>query len=129
MIALKIGTTSWRYATALAADEVEFRGQWIYAPDGFNSLMVWDAGLNNARAMTQAEIDAIPAQRKAMRDAQEPDLVALRDQVTQAVADINAFLAIANPNNAQLAAEVKSIDQRQRAIIKALGRLAIKIIG
>ena len=49
----------------------------------------------------------------------------LKAQATQAVADINTFLAIASPSNAQVVAEVKKIDQRQRAIIRALARLVV----
>lgn len=81
MIALKIGTTSWRQATALAADEVEFTGTWVYAPNSLISLMVWDAGLNNARPMTQPEIDALPAQQLA---AAHPALVAQLSSATAA---------------------------------------------
>ena len=63
MIALKVGTTSWRAAESLAGGEVEFVGEWITAPDGFTPYMVWDAGLNNCRAMTAGEIAALPGQR------------------------------------------------------------------
>jgi hypothetical protein len=82
----------------------------------------------DAAAAVIAGFDWSAAADAAYRDAQEPDLATLRDQATQAVADISTFLAIASPSNAQLAAEVKAIDQRQRAIIKALARLAVRTL-
>lgn len=70
MIAIKIGTTSWRTTNALAADEVQFTGVFIYGPDGATPHMVWDAGLGNVRAMTAPEIAALPGQ-KATAAAQQ----------------------------------------------------------
>lgn len=55
MIAVTIGTTSWRATASLAAGEVEYNGEILYASDGVTPLMVWDAGLNNMRVMTSAE--------------------------------------------------------------------------
>ena len=62
----------------------------------------------------------------AQEEAKEPDMKTLRDQAIQAVADINVFLAIGNPTNAQVLAEVRAIDQRQRGIIKALARTIVR---
>lgn len=62
----------------------------------------------------------------AYADSKEPDLSAIRDQAAQAVADINTYLTIADTATAaQVRAEVKAMDQRQRAIIKALARLVL----
>lgn len=119
--AVTIGTASWRASESIGAGEVEYPG--IPGPN-----MIWDAGLGNIRPMTQPEIDAIPAQLKAAREASEPDLVAMRDAAAQAVADINTYLAIASPTNAQVMAELRANDQRQRAIIKALVRLTSRIV-
>lgn len=90
----------------------------------------------NLQAAAQATINAFDwsdaatsAWRQARNDTDEPDLATLRDQATQAVADINTFLAIANPSNAQIVSEVKAIDVRQRGIIKALGRLAVRALS
>jgi hypothetical protein len=58
MIAIKIGTTSFRQTATLAADEVQFTGTYVFEADGVTSAMIWDAGLNNVRAATQAERDA-----------------------------------------------------------------------
>lgn len=63
MIAITIGTTSWRSATSLAAGEVAYNGAFVYDADGLTPLMVWDAGIGNVRAMTAQEIAALPAQR------------------------------------------------------------------
>lgn len=62
MIAVTVGTISWRTTEVLAANEVAFVGTWVYAADGITSLMVWDAGLNNVRAMTAPEVAALPGQ-------------------------------------------------------------------
>jgi hypothetical protein len=62
--------------------------------------------------------------------SQESDLATLRDQAVQAVLDINAYLLTADvATNVQVRAEVKAIDQRQRVIIKALGRLLQMVWG
>ena len=53
MIAVKVGTTSWRTTDQLAADEVEFTGEFLYADDGYTPLMVWDG--DNIRQMTAQE--------------------------------------------------------------------------
>ncbi len=55
MIAIKIGTTSWRATETLAADEVEFAGQFVYEDDGLTPAMVWDTALNNVRPRTESE--------------------------------------------------------------------------
>ena len=71
MIAIKIGTTSWRQASTLAADEVEFTGQYLYEADGFTSAMVWDAGINNVRARNAAETLAAAKTKRIEADRQE----------------------------------------------------------
>lgn len=79
------------------------------------------------RAAAQSVVDGFDwsqAAQDAWEDAQEADLAALRDQAAQAIADITTYLAGADSASAaQVRAEVKAIDQRQRAIIKALLRL------
>lgn len=69
MIAVTLGTTSWRQTDRLAANEVEFTGAWLTDTDGLTPLMVWDAGLGNVRAMTAGELSARPAQRLAAAQA------------------------------------------------------------
>jgi hypothetical protein len=130
MIQVKIGTTSWKSCPDGVADPgyVTYDGEFIYDETGKRALMVWDT--NNVRPMTQAEIDALPAQRKAVRDAAEPDLATIRDLADAAITDITAYLQIADSaTNAQVRAEVKAIDQRQRAIIRAIKRLAQRVVG
>jgi hypothetical protein len=71
-----------------------------------------------------AGFDWSQAAQDAWEDAQEADLTALRNQTAQALADIGAYLAIAaTATTAQVRAEVQAIDQRQRAILRALRRL------
>jgi len=61
-MAVKRGTTSWRATEALEADEVEYVGEWVYAPDGYAAYMVWDVALDNCRPMTPAEIASFNAE-------------------------------------------------------------------
>lgn len=66
MIAVKTGTTSWRgiaSAADLLAGEVAYSGTFAYDADGVTPLMVWDGSISNVRAMTSAEIAALPAQK------------------------------------------------------------------
>lgn len=61
-----------------------------------------------------AEADA------AYTEAQNPDRKNLRDAATQAVADIDTYLAIGSPNNAQVVAQVRRISQYTKNVIKRL---------
>ncbi len=80
MIAVKIGTVSWRSTQELAFDEVEFTGEFLYESDGFTPAMVWDDALQNVRAMNQTDRDArnaeiivaIRAAAEAIVDASTP---------------------------------------------------------
>jgi hypothetical protein len=54
MIAVTIGTTSWRMADSLMPGEVEYTGALLF--DGDTPLMAWDAGLGNLRQMNAAEL-------------------------------------------------------------------------
>lgn len=72
-------------------------------------------------SVVAASAEEIAARADAAQGA--ADQSALKAQAAQAVDAINTFLAIASPTNAQVVAEVKAIDVRQRAIIKALARL------
>lgn len=105
---------------------------WVVSNDGTgDKITYWKAAIGTQP--TQAQIDAVTDQqiadaKVAAVNAAEPDLTTLRDSATQAVIDINTFLAISSPTNAQVLAEVKAIDQRQRAIIKAIARLVAKTL-
>jgi hypothetical protein len=96
---------------------------------GVESITKWNIAVLGALP-AQAALDAVTDEQVATaRDAKEPDLAALRAQAAQAVADITSYLAIADSaTQAQVRAEVKAIDQRQRAVIKALSRLAAKVV-
>jgi hypothetical protein len=77
MIAIKSGSTSWRAvqgASEVQAGEVAYSGTFACAADGYTPLMVWDAGVGNVRAMTTAEIAALPAQKATAIAQQEKAL-------------------------------------------------------
>lgn len=59
---------------------------------------------------------------KAADDAWDPipERKDLKDNATQAIADNDAFLAIASPTTAQTLAQVKKLTQQNTRIIKAL---------
>jgi hypothetical protein len=56
MIAVTIGTTSWRAADSLLPGEVEYTGAMLFDSDGVTPLMVWNAGVGNIRPMNSAEL-------------------------------------------------------------------------
>lgn len=66
-VLVTIGAASWRSGESPTASEVVFSGALVFGADG--PLMIWDAGLNNIRAMTSGEIAALPSQ-KATAQAQ-----------------------------------------------------------
>jgi hypothetical protein len=73
MIQVKSGTTQWESCPGGVpkAGFVLFAGSFLYDVDGFTPLMVWDAGIGNVRAMTSAEIAALPAQKATAAAQQE----------------------------------------------------------
>lgn len=71
MIAVKAGTTNWRISDTLAADEVEFAGQYLYEANGLTSAMVWDASLNNIRPRNATETLAATKLARIESDRQE----------------------------------------------------------
>jgi UDP-glucose 6-dehydrogenase len=129
MIQVKTGTTQWEaYNGTLKSGFVLFSGTFTYAADGFTPLMVWDAAAGNVRAMTSAEIAALPAQQQAARDAAEPDLSAMRDSATAAFNANATYIALASPSTAQNTAQIKALSQQMQKVIKALARLSIKAL-
>lgn len=69
---------------------------------------------------TLASFDWSAAATQAYDDSLNPDRTTLRNQASQAVADINTFLALAAPTNAQVLSMVQKLCQDTRAIIKRL---------
>lgn len=60
------------------------------------------------------------AEQGAWEAARVPERKDLRDQATQAVSDLDAFLALASPSNAQILAVVKKLCQQNKRIIARL---------
>lgn len=87
----------------------------------------WRVSPSSLQSAAQPTIDAFDtseAAERAFEDAQEPLLKSMLDAADQGISEIAAYLVIADSaTNAQVRAEVKAIDQRQRAIIRALKRL------
>jgi hypothetical protein len=101
-------------------------GELLYVADGlpgnefdeFDTGLVIDVGV--VRAKTPAELTADAAIVTEIAS----DKTTLKAQAAQAILDINAYLLTADAaTNAQVRAEVKEIDIRQRVIIRALRRL------
>lgn len=75
------------------------------------------------------DIGLTPAETAALAQS-HADMLTLRDQAVSAIQAINNYLAGADAATAaEVRAEVKNIDIRQRAIIKALYRTIIKIVS
>lgn len=67
-----------------------------------------------------ASFDWSDSAHQAWLDNQKPERRDLRHAATQAIADIDAYLAIGSPNNAQVVAQVRRLSQYTKAIIKRL---------
>lgn len=122
--AVKIGTVEavWIDKNPTPAGHVRFDGAWPEFP-------IWDATINNVRARTQAEIDNIPAELRALNEAAEPDMSTLRNQATNATNTNNTFLAITTPSNAQTLAQVRALTNQNNRIIAVLLRIINKELG
>lgn len=82
----------------------------------------------------QPEMDAWQASQDAAvalaKDTAEPLLSGQRDRLAQEIAEIDAYLSIADvATAAQVRAEVKANAQRMRAVLRSLARLAVKEIN
>jgi len=78
------------------------------------------------RAAAQAVIDAFddsPAAQAEWEEDQKPERKAVRQAVAQAVADIDEFLALNPPTQAQAVQQVRRLSQMMRAVIKRLAQL------
>lgn len=106
MIAIKKGTTDWRQADRLAADEVEFTGAWLSEADGRTPAMVWDDALGNVRPITQVERDL----RDAPRIAGEADKSDFATQYAAAITRIDEIiLQNSTRTNAQAQAAITDL--------------------
>lgn len=75
------------------------------------------------RAAAQAVVDSFDwsdAAQTAWEEAQKPERKTMRESAAAAIADLDAFLAIASPTNAQTLAIVKKLCQQNKAIIRRL---------
>jgi hypothetical protein len=114
--AIKIGTIEARWIDnePTPAGCVRYNGE-------FPEYPIWDNLLNNIRAMTQAEIDALPALRLAEMRTALPDYALLADQAQGALDTNNAYLGFADTaTNAQVRTQVKALTQQNNRIIKVL---------
>ena len=78
------------------------------------------------KAAAQSVINAFDlsdAAQDAWEEDQLPDRKTLKQAAAQAIADNNAFLALASPTNPQTLAQVKRLTQECTAIIKRLIQL------
>lgn len=74
-------------------------------------------------AAAQAVIDGFDtsdAAQAAWEDDQKPERKSLRQAAAGAIADIDTYLAIASPNNAQVVAQVRRLSLDTKAVIKRL---------
>ncbi len=89
-------------------------------PLGFRPTAAATAQQRSNGQAAFAGADTSQAADDAWLAAQNPDRKNLRDQATQAIVDIDTYLAIASPNNAQVVAQVRRLSQYSRALIKRL---------
>lgn len=78
------------------------------------------------RAAAQAVVDAFDwsdAAQTAWEADQHPERKDLRAAAAGAISDNDTFLAIANPNNSQVAAQVRRLTQQNTRIIRRLSQI------
>lgn len=94
-----------------------------------NTRVDWLPGVTPTQAqLDQAQSiiagwDWSDAAQQARDDARQPERTGLRQAATQAVANNQTFLGIANPSNAQTLAQVKALTQQMNAVIRRLVQL------
>lgn len=95
MIAVKIGTTSWRTTDELAADEVEFTGEFLYEANGFTPAMVWDNSIQNVRAKNNADrqAEAVAAKEAEAQNAKARAQDPFQKAFIAAVAEVTGIPA------------------------------------
>lgn len=74
----------------------------------------------DAAAAVIAAFDPSDAAQAAWEEAQKPERQTMRQAAAAAVTDIDTYLAISNPTNAQVAAQVRRLSQIMRAVIRRL---------
>lgn len=70
-----------------------------------------------------AAFDWSPIAHAEWLEDQHPERKTLRQAAAQAVADIDAYLALANPTNAQVVAHVRRLSQITRAVVRRLAQI------
>lgn len=70
-----------------------------------------------------AAFDWSQAAQTAWEEDQKPERKSLRQQAAQAVADVDTYLVITSPNNAQVVAQVRRLSQYTRALIRRVIQL------
>jgi hypothetical protein len=119
IIAVTIGTVSWRSAPSLAANEVAYN----QGPETITPTMIWDAGINNMRPRTQAEIDNIPTEQLAAfrtntvnnaQVTQQQDAMFVRALTLTALDEFNLHANVLNQMMAAVAAATTLADLKTR---------------
>lgn len=84
---------------------------------------------SSLQAAAQPTIDAFDdseAAEIAYQESLEPLLKDLKDQATAALSTNDTYLALANPSNAQIAAQVRALTQQNNRIIRGVARLIVR---
>lgn len=107
----------------LYPNAVPLRDFEVTSQKGVSTITYWDASLGPQP--TQAQLDAVTqTQVDAARDAKEastqPEYHSLKTAATQAITDINTFLALNSPTNAQTLEFVRTLGRQNRVIIRRL---------
>lgn len=99
---------------------------YVVTDDGTGpQITVWSPALGPEP--TPAQLAAVTDQQvTAARKAREPDLNDLADRADQMVVDIDAYLALAAPTDAQLRRQIRDLSQNQRRLLRAVVRLMEK---
>lgn len=88
-----------------------------------STVEVQPAGLQSICQSVIDTFDWTAAAQLAWEEDQHPERKTLRQAASGAVADIDTYLALASPTNAQVVAQVRRLSQDVRALIKRLVQL------
>ena len=99
---------------------------WVIVDEGAGpQITFWSPALGPQP--TPAELAAVTEQNlEDARRGKEPFLRDLLDDAQARIAQIDTYLAIASPTNAQVTAEFRRCEIAQKRIIEALARLIVR---
>lgn len=117
---MRLTRTAARLHDTIATAGVSITGVSIGVPGNKATYLV---SPESAQAAAQPTIDAFDdsaVAQAAWEAARVPERKDIRDQAAQAIADLDAFLALSSPTNPQILAVIKKLCRQNKRIIARL---------